>query len=191
MSERMRKEHSSAEEPQRSARTAAAENLSAAWYMGAGLFLFGMALGGTAGLSDVKGISQTLLSSLFTFAGGVLLSWAGFRRKSGAGGAATESATEFDLRTLGISLAGFSLGVMLGSGLGIWLRETVSFVKPIPKAGQTVAPFVMHAGEANVCADIRQRLEKDFYTAGAANLALRDLRELHRQACTAQSASDK
>jgi hypothetical protein len=90
---------------------------SPAW-LGFGFFFFGAALGEVTGFSIAQGISQTLLSALFTFVGGALLTFAGFRvsARGSAGRVVVDS-----VRT-GVGLGCFSLGVLLGVNLGVISR---------------------------------------------------------------------
>lgn len=98
-------------------------------HMGVGLLFFGFVLGITVGLSEMKGISQTLLSAMFTFVGGVLLSYAGFRRKqSHSAKPAAKSAPELSTRKVGIGLTCFSIGILLGLSSGIYVRLKVRIV---------------------------------------------------------------
>lgn len=87
--------------------------------MALGLTAFGLALGAIAGLS-VSAIAQTLLTSVFTFVGGVLLSFAGFTVADRTSEGTTR--TRIDTFRTGIGLAGFSLGLVGGVVGGIYLR---------------------------------------------------------------------
>jgi hypothetical protein len=88
--------------------------------LGLAFFGFGLALGELTGLSSVDGISQTLLTSFFTFVGGVLLTYAGFRRFTPHG----ESV--LDPRRVALGLSGVSLGLCLGLPAGIYARCNVN-----------------------------------------------------------------
>src|SRR5688500_13369261 len=97
------------------------------WF-GVGLLIFGFALGFLTGLSTFSGISHSLLSAVFAFVGGVLLSYAGLSRarraravaevattpKTDPKAAETEPPARPDLRAVGISLASLSLGLLVG-----------------------------------------------------------------------------
>jgi hypothetical protein len=82
-------------------------------------FCFGFALGELAGFSVAQGISQLLLTSVFTFVGGALLSYAGFRKLAADGRAHPEP-----LR-VAAAVAGLSLGLCLGLPAGVFARCNV------------------------------------------------------------------
>jgi hypothetical protein len=87
--------------------------------LGFAFLMFGLALGELAGLSVVQGISQTLLTSLMTFVGGVLLSYAGFRRPSQDGKA------RLDPRRVAVGLGGLALALSVGLPAGLYTRCNV------------------------------------------------------------------
>lgn len=139
--------------------TAPPDPREGSWSLGVGLFFFGMALGGTTGLSALAGISQTLLSALFTFVGGALLSYTGFRRHTHA----PEPNPVLDTRKVGIGLGCFSIGIMLGVGLGILVRLKVSIEQPLVPAKEKEPvqatskqgpflklPLAIHGGEVEL-----------------------------------------
>ena len=96
--------------------TLAPERGAAAW-LAAGLAAFGFAVGMTAGLSKAEGTATTLLSALFSFVGGVLLTFGGFVVRGRDGGEVSVSG-----RRLGSALLGFSVGIVLGTNAGIYMR---------------------------------------------------------------------
>jgi hypothetical protein len=106
---------------------------ASAWpaaFLGVGFLFFGFALGDVAGFSIAQGISQTLLSALFTFVGGVLLSFGGFyvAARSGADVASpggTVRQVRIDAVRTGVGLACFSLGVTVGINTGVLSRCNV------------------------------------------------------------------
>lgn len=83
-----------------------------------GFLCFGFAIGGLTGFSSAQGVSLTLLSSLFTFVSGVVLTFTGFRRM-----ASSDSA--LDPGRVGAGLAALSLGIVLGVLLGVYGRCNV------------------------------------------------------------------
>jgi hypothetical protein len=107
-----------------------------------GLFGFGFMLGSISGLSTNAGTSQTLLSALFAFVGGVLLTYAGFRRKRKGD---AEGGTDPDLGATGVGLTFFSIGVVLGICAGIIGRvtaynyEAARIPRPQPAAGASAS----------------------------------------------------
>jgi hypothetical protein len=85
--------------------------------MSLGLGTLGFAAGFVAGLSVHEGISSTLLSSIFSFVGGTLLSFSGFAyvlRGSGKRFVST--------RRMGLGVFAFALGATLGPPAGITAR---------------------------------------------------------------------
>ena len=82
-----------------------------------GLCLFGGAIGLITGLSEVQGISQTLLTSALGFAGGSLLTYLGSKQVDGL----TQNAGLSGVRA-GVGLGSFALGVMVFALAGVWLR---------------------------------------------------------------------
>lgn len=158
-----------------------------------GFFLFGSTLGVTTGLSTVSGISQTLLSSLFTFVGGVLLTYAGFQRHPG------EKAV-LDPARVGYGISALMLGILLGLYGGIYARLD----PPVPKAlkerlatatspgstSATGAGFILHAAASETCGRIRGRLLRHQYSeAPQCAGALGDLEALSGLACSAPGGS--
>jgi hypothetical protein len=110
-----------------------AEEPYAMLLLAVGFLCFGAIVGGVTGASSRDGISNTLVTSLFTFVGGSLLGFGGFVR-SVKGDVAYVSG-----RRIGVGLLTFSVGVGLGLWAGIALRlahvpPTVAYVPP------TVAP---------------------------------------------------
>jgi hypothetical protein len=85
--------------------------------MSLGLGALGFAAGFVTGLSVHEGISSTLLSSIFSFVGGTLLSFSGFAyvlRGSGKRFVST--------RRMGLGVFAFALGATLGPPAGITAR---------------------------------------------------------------------
>jgi hypothetical protein len=130
---------------------------ASAWpaaFLGVGFLFFGFALGDVAGFSIAQGISQTLLSALFTFVGGVLLSFGGFyvAARSGADGASPDGAVRkvrIDAVRTGVGLACFSLGVTVGINTGVVSRCNVHVqrfflgedaARPVSQCGGPIGP---------------------------------------------------
>ena len=82
-----------------------------------GLGLFGGAIGLITGLSEVQGISQTLLTSALGFAGGSLLTYLGSKQVD----TLAQNAGLSGVRA-GVGLGSFALGVMVFALAGAWLR---------------------------------------------------------------------
>jgi hypothetical protein len=100
--------------------------------LGLSFLAFGFAVGELAGFTVTQGASQLLLTSVFTFASGVLLSYAGFRRiLRASGGAAT-----LDPLRVGAALGCFSMGLAIGTPSGVAARCNRHFQSWI--VGETV-----------------------------------------------------
>jgi hypothetical protein len=83
-----------------------------AWPLFLGFASFGVLIGLVAGLSPVSGISEKLMASLFSFVGGVLLTYTGFQFSDRAGKQMISTVR------VGGSLCAFSLALCVGIGLG-------------------------------------------------------------------------
>jgi hypothetical protein len=86
---------------------------------GVAFFCFGGAVGELTGLSVTHGLTQALLTSVFGFVGGVLLTFAGFRRMTEDGRTRLEPAPFL------ASIVGLSLGLSLAGPTGMYLRCNV------------------------------------------------------------------
>ncbi|HMJ09915.1 MAG TPA: hypothetical protein VK524_00850 [Polyangiaceae bacterium] len=81
--------------------------------LASGFLAFGLMLGLLTGFSVSAGISQLLVASLFSFVGGVLLSYAGFRRLG----------SELpDPVRVGAALGCFAVGLIVGTPTGVYMR---------------------------------------------------------------------
>jgi hypothetical protein len=98
------------------------EPRGAVGFLGVGFLCFGLALGELTGMSLTPGISQVVLTSVFTFVGGVMLSYAGFRRVVASGG----SRAFIDPQRVGVALACFSVGLALGAPAGVYARCNIN-----------------------------------------------------------------
>jgi hypothetical protein len=98
------------------------EPRGAVGFLGIGFLCFGLALGELTGMSLTPGISQIVLTSVFTFVGGVMLSYAGFRRVVASGG----SRAFIDPQRVGVALACFSVGLALGAPAGVYARCNIN-----------------------------------------------------------------
>jgi len=96
-------------------------NATRAGALATGFFSLGLALGQVAGFSDARGISVTLLSSIFSFVGGSLLTFGGFQLPG------TGAKWGLEPVRVGTSLACFSLGILLGTPAGVYERCNRSF----------------------------------------------------------------
>ncbi|MFT3710994.1 MAG: hypothetical protein QM817_25490 [Archangium sp.] len=81
----------------------------------AGLASFGVMIGWITGMSATAGTTQALLTSVFTFVGGVLLSFGGFRRRFG-------NTFLIHLGNLGKALLGFALPLVIANTAAVELR---------------------------------------------------------------------
>jgi hypothetical protein len=150
--------------------------------MGLGLLCFGFATGGIAGLSLYSGISQTLLTSVFTFAGGALLTFGGFVR------AQRKASGVMFLRVsrVGAGLCCFSLGLVGGVLGGISLRvrmaEATAQASPHfpPTPGATA--FALQTNVQEVCATILSKTDDAYEGEQGAKAARHDLRWLREHA---------
>lgn len=94
-----------------------------------GLASFGFACGVIGGLSVTPGTSQALLTGALGFVAGGVLGFAGFRPQEKA---------PVDLRQAGLSLAAFSVALLVGIAGGVIVRE----VDPI---GRILGPRALPA----------------------------------------------
>ena len=171
-----------------------------------GFFLFGITLGITTGLSQVSGISQALLSALFTFVGGVLLTYAGFKKK-----VADDSV--LDVARVGHGLSALMTGILLGLYGGIYARldpplprglkdrlqerqapsqgtDPEATPAPTSASASPGAGFVLHAESRAACNRIWERILEDSYSASPeCSPAVSDLKDLFRANCAAPTGS--
>lgn len=84
--------------------------------LGLAFFCLGFALGELTGFSTAQGISQALLTAVFSFVGGVLLSYAGFRR------VAEDGRLRLDPQRVSTGVVGLSLGLCIGLPSGVYTR---------------------------------------------------------------------
>lgn len=173
-------------------------------WMGVGLLLLGATVGLITGLSFAPGISQSLLTSVFTFAGGALLTYGGFVRVQSTSG------TGLLLRTsrVGISLCCFSLGTIGGVEWGIQERLTRASAllnqsvtppatndsKPDPTKPPAEKPSPpinlmplagLQSDTASTCLEILSREDASYAGESGRSQALSDLAWVrHHLACT-------
>jgi uncharacterized membrane protein YidH (DUF202 family) len=76
----------------------------------------GFALGELTGFSTAQGISQALLTAVFAFVGGVVLSYAGFRRLSDDG------RMRLDAARVCSAVIGLAVGLAVGLPFGVYAR---------------------------------------------------------------------
>lgn len=93
-----------------------------------GLGALGLCVGAIAGLSSHSGISKVLLTSVMTFGGGSLMSYAGFRWRRGV------DPPRVDPARVGISMAVFAIMTLVGAGTGIAARDGQWLVSDAAKA---------------------------------------------------------
>ena len=151
-----------------------ADEKGGALVLAIGFFLFGMAAGAITGASSAEGISNSLLGSLFTFVGGTVLGFAGFRLRNKGADLALSG------RRVGGSTAAFSLGVLVGLAGGIGVRWTVEqHFREIARdersanrggddgGGEAPAKaktfVVLHGSDVSAIKDIRDRLALSGY----------------------------
>jgi hypothetical protein len=101
--------------------------------IGIGLGLFGLAAGVVCGLSVADGASTSLLTTMFTFVSGAILSYSAFKvpavirakakDKDKAKGEKGEDADEnTNVARVGVGVGTFSIGLLIGVLLGMWIR---------------------------------------------------------------------
>jgi peptidoglycan/LPS O-acetylase OafA/YrhL len=177
-------------------------------WMGIGMILFGFVLGLTTGLSSASGISTTLLTSLFTFVGGVLLTYSGFRRKKKE---KEEETPRFDLAIIGKAVTCMVAGILLGLLLGISARVVwevyrdrilmdvyggtyITYRVPAEADDEEKTSVVIPASQNVInllqsqdttCQSIRSNLEERAYKCeeGSKIDAIRDLEDLAGMCC--------
>ena len=162
--------------------------------MCAGLMLFGIAVGGVAGLSKTP-VAAGLLTSVFGFVGGVLLSFAGFSVVDAKAG---ERARVNTLQ-MGVALAAFSLGLSGGVLGGILLRIHHPFIvdapaeaiadsktapgsKSSPEKKVSIPSFSLEADKEQLCASVQEEIRGAQYAAAPA-LATHRVAEFHDLLC--------
>jgi hypothetical protein len=150
--------------------------------LGIGFFSFGAIAGCVTGLSSWNGISNTLLTSLFTFVGGSLLGFGGFVLGL-RGDVAYVSG-----RRLGLGLLAFSIGVALGLYAGTRIR--LDYGPPLIGAdGKPQRDSLLHGDRQAVCDTVRDKLDTDAYGGVHAQDELRrDLAWLARSSCPAATS---
>jgi hypothetical protein len=153
------------------------------FHIGLGLLMFGLSLGMTVGLSTQPGISQTLLTSLLGFVGGVLLTYAGFQRRTEGPG----DTPRLDTRAVGIGLACFSVGTLVGMILGIYLRTVSPLARNAGESRtqqQSEEAFSLHSELRGNCASVNANFVQGIYRGPAgAEAAVKDLQDFVRVAC--------
>jgi hypothetical protein len=148
-----------------------ADEKGGALVLALGFFLFGMTAGAITGASSAEGISNSLLGSLFTFVGGTVLGFAGFRLRNKGADLAVSG------RRVGGSTAAFSLGVLVGLAGGIgarWhieqhARELARDERPVKNnddGGEAPGRFfvVLHGSDVKAIDDIEHRLALSGYS---------------------------
>ena len=86
------------------------------WALPLGMGAFGALLGTVTGISVMQGVTQILLTGVSTFVGGVLLTYAGFRRPG------QKADAPVDAQQVGFALALFSIGALAGTLWGVAMR---------------------------------------------------------------------
>lgn len=120
-----------------------------------GFFAFGFAVGSLTGFSSAQGVSLALLSSLFTFVGGVVLTFTGFRRVGSVD-------ASLDPARVSAGLCALSLGLVLGVVLGVYGRCNVGLQRLL--LGENVAHSQCLAAAPTLAA------EDTAHTSGGAGL---------------------
>lgn len=166
------------------------------WAIALGLASFGLATGSLTGLSLANGASIQLLTSVFTFAGGALLTYSAIQRVSRkADGAETVTVTTSAIR-IGTGLAAMSLLLVVGLLFGMWIRyrDPLGFARSVPCAstnrgsgdGDSAVQIVgVNHGSGShqaVLERIEQGLRADYYAKAPAADVLKDLRDLAEEA---------
>lgn len=151
-----------------------------AWALAGGFLAFGVAAGAITGASSADGISSALLGALFTFVGGTVLGFAGFRRRVGK-----DKSIELSGVRAGGALGCFSLGVVLGLALGIYARLTYYAHAEARQPAQPDAPAevrtiedFLHGDVVDLLRDVETRLTKGSYDEPGCREAIDDLRAI-------------
>src|SRR6185312_5765550 len=165
-----------------------------------GFLFFGGVLGLICGLSEVAGISQSLLTSMFTFVGGVLLSYVGFRRQASREQTAeaapntpaptTPAPLDVDRNAVGLGLTFFSIGIIAGLFAGATLRGRAEATRIPPNGGGPVVSqgpsgttvrrgplLLLHDQLAGPCGTATSRLSSGYYNSKSTDAVL-DLKSL-------------
>lgn len=113
------------------------------YHMCLGLFLFGGVQGWIVGLSTNEGISNTLVTSLFPFVGGVLLTYTGFRVSTSRD---SRHGVEMDPVRVGNGLTFFSLGLLIAINVAAFVRHAPPATGEAHDTGQdpTATPTNIH-----------------------------------------------
>jgi hypothetical protein len=136
-------------------------------WLGAGLLAYGLMVGGIAGLSVASGTSSQLLTSVFTFVGGVLLTYGGFARRSGG----------LRRSAVGAGLLCFSLGVLGGAYGGIELRfRKAELFAAQGKGGEAQLPWGLQGNEVQKCKTIQEKEDQSYAGEAGCQAAIDDLR---------------
>jgi hypothetical protein len=160
-------------------RTSAVETLA----IGSGLGALGLAAGSICGMTVTGGAAQALLTGLFTFVGGTILSYSAFAAQRVS--KKTEAAPPPpNVVRIGAGLAALSMGLVVGAVLGLWFRyhDPLQLAEGIPpgsaasepKGGAASAPTGGAAAKGiglqdgpeddQTLARVRDRLRRGFYT---------------------------
>lgn len=148
--------------------------------IGSGLGLLGLAAGSICGMAVTSGVAQTLLTGMFTFVGGTILSYSAFavRRATAKKSDAPAVPAVIDppnVVRVGVGLGTLSVGLIIGAVLGLWFRyrDPLDLApSPPPKqASEDQKPEVLTKGvglqlgpeEDQTLARIRDRLKNHYY----------------------------
>jgi hypothetical protein len=165
--------------------------------IGAGLGLLGIAAGAICGMTITSGAAQTLLTGLFTFVGGTILSFSAFAVRRSRSEKTDPPATTAppNVVRIGAGLGALSIGLIIGAVMGLWFRyrdplsltptvsgalsqanSPVAPVAPAPVAPALVAPAPVVARgvglqltpeEDQTLERVRSRLVDKYYKADA------------------------
>lgn len=131
-------------------------------WIGLGLGALGFVLGFTTALSVHEGISSALLTGMFSFVAGTLLTFGGFRLMKG-------NRMLVSTRRAGIGVFAFAIGVLLGEPTGIAVRafgtgwlQTLGELPPRTFDTATLHRDREQAAVAARCTKIGERLETDY-----------------------------
>ncbi len=143
-----------------------------------GLLLFGFAVGGIASLSKTP-VAAGLLTSMFGFVGGVLLSFAGFTVVDAKAGGEKPRVNTLQI---GVALVAFSLGLSGGVAVGLIVRfhhpgivndppETTADSKSAPDGKSALERKAstdiigLEADEQTLCANVDKEIAGKQYAA--------------------------
>lgn len=165
-------------------RTSAVETLA----IGFGLGSLGLAAGSICGMTVTGGAAQALLTGLFTFVGGTILSYSAFAaHRISKRSEAPQGAPPPNVVRIGAGLGALSMGLVVGAVLGLWFRyhdplhlATATSPGAVASDAKLSAPakgvgLQLGPEDDQTLARVRDRLRRDVYTSPEALGDITDL----------------